>query len=85
MPLVFRCISPPSGTVLEAISGNVAIGFVRQDTLPGKRTRWIWRLNVTRPTAAVVMHGFADDLDGAQAALEANWGRWLELAGLHER
>jgi hypothetical protein len=85
MPLVFRCISPQSEAVLEAIRGKVAIGFVRRDTLPGNLTRWNWRLNVTRPTAALAMHGFADNLYGAQAALEANWQRWLELAGLYER
>jgi len=43
------------------------------------------RLDATRPATTVAMSGFADDREGAKAALIDNWSRWLAVARLARR
>jgi len=47
-----------------------------------RETPWTWhfRLHVAPP--GFVMHGVSATLDDAKAAMESNWQRWLEAAGL---
>jgi hypothetical protein len=42
------------------------------------------RLDATRPATTVAMSGFADDREGAKAALIDNWSRWLAVARLRD-
>jgi hypothetical protein len=84
MPLNFKCVTPCSHTVFDAVSGELVIGHIRKELPEGGRGRWSWRLDVTRPATTVVMSGFADDREGAKAALIDNWSRWLAVARLRD-
>jgi hypothetical protein len=84
MPLNFKCVAPCSQTVFDAVSGELVIGHIRKELPHGDRCRWSWRLDVTRPATTVAMSGFADDREGAKAALTDNWSRWLAAARLRD-
>ena len=85
MPLVFRCIND-SKTSFSALSGELTVGSFRKDKFSDNLDRWSWFLSGVRGPASIVEgRGIADDIEACKAALEANWQRWLELAGLQER
>jgi hypothetical protein len=84
MPLDFKCVAPCSQTVFDVVSGELVIGHIRKESPQGDRCRWSWRLDVTRPPTMVAMSGFADDREGAKAALTDNWSRWLAVARLRD-
>jgi hypothetical protein len=84
MPLIFKCVAPCSQTVFDAVSGELVIGHICKEMFEGDRFRWSWRLDVTGPATTVAMSGFADNREGAKAALTDNWIRWLAVARLRE-
>jgi hypothetical protein len=84
MPLIFKCVAPCSQTVFDAASGDFVIGHVRKEMFEVNRFRWSWRLDVTGPATTVAMSGFADNREGAEAALTDNWIRWLAMANPRE-
>jgi hypothetical protein len=85
MPLVFRATNE-SHTAFAAMSGRLTVGGIRKDKFSNNIDKWSWYVSaVTGPSSIVQGQGFGDDLEACKAALEANWGRWLELAELEER
>jgi hypothetical protein len=85
MLLIFQCINQ-SQTSFAAVSGRLTVGGIRKDEFPGNLDKWSWFLSgVAGPTTVVHGRGFGDDLDACKAALQADWCRWLDLAGLQER
>lgn len=68
------------------MSGGLVVGHIRKDKFTGNLDKWTWSLTaVIGPSSIVHMHGFGNDLDTCKVALEADWQRWLDLAGLRER
>ena len=85
MPLAFT-VTNESKTSFAAMSGWITVGGIRKDKFADNLDKWSWFLSaVTGPSAIVQCRGFGNDLEACKAALEANWRRWLELAGLEER
>jgi hypothetical protein len=83
MALVFRRTNQ-STISFEAVSGELVVGSIRKDT-SGNLDRWCWFLSaVTGPSSVVRGRGFGEDEDACKAELEADWQRWLQLAGLRE-
>ena len=84
MPLIYRSIDE-SETSFSASSGWLTVGGYRKDKFAYNIDRWSWFLSaVIGPSTIVQVRGVADDPDECRAALEANWQRWLDLAGLQE-
>jgi hypothetical protein len=84
MPIIFKCIAPCAQTVFDAVSGELVIGRIQKEMFEGDRFRWSWRLDVAGPARTVAMSGFADNREGAEAALTNNWMRWLAVSRLRE-
>jgi hypothetical protein len=74
-----------SGTQWDVLWGGLVIGSIGKGALSlaaDRETPWTWhfRLRVARP--GFVMHGVSVTLDDAKVAMERNWQRWPEAAGL---
>jgi hypothetical protein len=74
-----------SRTSFSASSGWLTVGGYRKDKFAYNIEPWSWLLSaVIGPPNIVQVRGVADDPGECKAALEANWQRWLDLAGLQE-
>lgn len=80
-----------SGTQLEAVSGDLAIGSIRKNVLSaaaGAGVSWSWTLYCSShpacPLPGFRQHGSGSSIDEAKKDLEANWSRWLKAARLKD-
>ena len=73
-----------SGTQWEVVSGRLAIGSIRKNTLSvvaNRRVTWEWTLSVLAAPPGFEHHGRSETLEQAK---ERNWRMWCEAAGLKE-
>jgi len=68
------------------MSAGLTVGGFRKEKFSNNIDRWSWFLSAfIGPSSIVHGRGFADDADACKLALEADWQRWLDMAGLQER
>jgi hypothetical protein len=73
-----------SGTQFAVMSGDIVIATISQAVLPVTAGRWRWTFHMTPVPPGFQQHGSAPTLEDAQAAVEAQWTRWLAAAGLRD-
>jgi len=66
------------GTLQAAQAGSVRVGYVEQSVQPN---RWIWSLNTIQPKGGRAS-GIEETEHLAKEALERQWIKWIEAAGL---
>jgi hypothetical protein len=62
-------------------------GFQQHETAPtsdAKTASWNWSFKTTGEPPGFQQYGSAASLEEAQAAVEAQWTRWLAAAGLRD-
>jgi hypothetical protein len=82
----WRRISQSSDIYFHAMSGDLAIGFVKKDVFAMSREPyWQWSMIVDAPRTDFKPHGQVDDIETAKAAVLKNWQLWLDLAAVRPR
>jgi hypothetical protein len=74
-----------SGTQVAVMSGEVVVANIYKGTLSvtaGQAIVWNWTFKTTEGPPSFQQHGTATSLDEAKAAVEEQWLRWLDAAGL---
>ena len=76
-----------SATQFAVMSGDVVIATVSKGTLSvtaGQAVFWRWTFHMTAGPPGFEQHGTATSFEEAQAAVEAQWTRWLDAARLRD-
>ena len=83
MPFEFRD-RRSSRTQFDALSGGVIIATIYRTAQSVMATEqvWHWSFKTTHGPRGFMQHGTAEVTREAQAAVEAQWSRWLAAAGL---
>jgi hypothetical protein len=70
----------------DVLSGTLRIGKIYKPAVThSKDTEWTWVFNgLPEGPSGLVVAGFAQSREGAEAALRGSWEQWLEWAELSE-